>query len=156
MDALTPQSIRQVRPDEPDVQALLQRHFNLMRAQSPAESCHVLPTDALSAPDIRVFALRQSDVAMAVGALRISGDWGELKSMHTASQARGQGLGRVMLSALIDHAKNAGLTDLYLETGSGPEHAAARGLYQGAGFADCAPFGDYIADPLSCFMTLKL
>ncbi|WP_298919403.1 GNAT family N-acetyltransferase [uncultured Roseobacter sp.] len=135
-----------------DVAHLLDRHFELMRSQSPPESCHVLPSEALSADDIHLFVLRENGQALAIGAIRTMGDWGELKSMHTASEARGRGAGRTMLAALIDAATGLGLHQLKLETGSGPEHAAARALYLSAGFAECPPFGDYTEDPLSVFM----
>ncbi|MBW4707115.1 GNAT family N-acetyltransferase [Roseobacter sp. YSTF-M11] len=60
---------------------------------------------------------------------------------------------RAMLNALIDAARDMGVQRLFLETGSGPEHHAARKLYQSAGFTICAPFGDYTVDPLSVFMS---
>ncbi|WP_299679987.1 GNAT family N-acetyltransferase [uncultured Roseobacter sp.] len=138
---------------EPDVAALLARHFDLMRAQSPPESCHVLPVDDLAQPDIALFALREDGALLAIGALREFGTWGEVKSMHTAEAARGRGVARALLDVLIAEARAKGLQHLSLETGSGPEHAAARTLYARAGFVDCPPFGSYTHDPLSHFMT---
>jgi putative acetyltransferase len=145
--------LERVCADAPDVARLLDRHFNLMRAQSPPESCHVLPAASLSAPDVRLFALREDACAVAVGALKISGTEAELKSMHTAEEFRGRGLARQLLRGLIDHARNAGVKRLDLETGSGVEHAPARALYTSQGFTECPPFGEYVADPLSMFMT---
>ncbi|GFE52315.1 N-acetyltransferase [Roseobacter cerasinus] len=138
---------------EPDVATLLDRHFALMRAQSPPESCHVLPKDELSHPDITLYALREDDVLLAIGAIRDFGPWGEVKSMHTAKEARGRGAARALLDALIASAAAKGMQHLSLETGSGPEHMASRRLYASAGFADCPPFGNYTYDPLSHFMT---
>lgn len=43
-----------------------------------------------------------------------------------------------------------------LETGSMAEFAPARALYAGAGFTECAPFGDYVPSTYSTFMTLEL
>ena len=145
-----------VRPDDPDVAALLQRHLALMRAQTPPESCHVLPAEALAADDIVLFGLRENGVLLGVGALRRTGDAGEIKSMHTAAETRGRGVARAVLDALIEHARGIGLVRLNLETGSGLEHAAARHLYATAGFDACEPFGDYVGDPLSHFMTHRL
>ena len=65
---------------------------------------------------------------MAIGALRHARTFGELKSMHTAIEARGRGMGRAMVRALITLARDAGMTHVSLETGSGPEHKAARAL----------------------------
>lgn len=145
-----------VRPDEADVAALLERHFNLMREQSPPESCHVLPANALDHPDIHLYALRRKSRAVAIGAIRVSGFAGELKSMHTAMEARGHGYGRVLLVGLLEKARALGLSRLELETGSGREHLAARSLYTSEGFAECPPFGDYTYDPLSIFMAREI
>lgn len=145
--------IAPAKATDSDVAALLGKHFDLMRAQSPPESCHVLPADQLAGDDIHLFALRGEGRLLAVGAIRVYGAWGELKSMHTDQAVRGQGLGSVMLQELIKQARQFGLRSLKLETGSGPEHEPARRLYQSAGFVTCAPFGDYSADPLSMFMS---
>jgi putative acetyltransferase len=135
---------------------LLQRHFDLMRAQTPSESCHVLPAAALEAEDVFLFAIRQKGQAVAVGALRVIGRTGEVKSMHTAAEHRGQGLGRQILLGLIAKARELGVCELALETGSGPEHFASRSLYAAEGFVECPPFGAYRADPLSLFMARAL
>lgn len=150
------QQLDRVNASEPDVSALLEAHFALMRSQSPPESCHVLPARALNADNICLYALRENGTALAVGALRVEGDAGEVKSMHTAAAARGRGLGRALLRGLLQEAQKIGLTHLQLETGSGPDHAAARGLYVSEGFVACAPFGSYVEDPLSLFMTREL
>lgn len=148
--------LHRVAPDEPEIAAVLDRHFALMRSQTPAESCHVLPADALATPDIHLFALRGPDEVVAVGALRVFGKSAELKSMHTVSERRGQGCGRRLLKEVMNEARRMGLEALFLETGTGPEHSAARALYLSEGFAECAPFGTYQADPLSVFMSRAL
>jgi len=154
MDALA------VTPDTPasaDVDALLRRHFALMRSQSPAESCHVMEPEALLERDAVLFAARDGDAVLGVGALTvIAPGHGELKSMHTAAEARGRGVGRAVLAALMDAARERGLTRLSLETGSADAFAAARALYAAHGFVECPPFGDYVVDPLSVFMTRTL
>jgi putative acetyltransferase len=156
MDPLTPIDVVPADVAEEDVAALLSRHFDLMRSQSPPESCHVLPGAALAAADVSVWVARQGDVALGVGALRHCGSWGEVKSMHTAAEARGKGVALALLEAVTAHARASGITRLNLETGSGDEHAPARRLYTRAGFEECAPFGDYVHDPLSVFMTRTL
>lgn len=150
------QRFEQVAPDLPDVAAIIETHFVLMRGQTPPESCHALPAAALEAPDIRLFALREGGKAVAIGALRIDGAHGELKSMHTLQACRGRGLGRRLLDGVMNEARALGVSRLFLETGSGPEHAAARRLYTSAGFEVCPPFARYKADPASCFMTRAL
>lgn len=156
MDPLGGFEIAPAQASDRDVVALLCSHFKLMRSQSPAESCHVLPPEEFDGDDVHLFALREQNKVLAIGAIRLFGDWGELKSMHTIAEARGRGVGRAMLNALIAQAHRFGVRRLNLETGSGPEHLAARCLYESFGFEVCDPFGSYMKDPLSVFMTRSL
>ena len=94
---------------------------------------------------------------VGVGALkRLSAEHGEIKSMHTAEPARGQGVGSAMLRHIMAAARARGMTRLSLETGSWPYFVPARALYTRHGFVECGPFGDYREDPNSVFMTLEL
>ncbi|MTE01329.1 GNAT family N-acetyltransferase [Paracoccus sp. YIM 132242] len=128
-----------------------------MHADTPPESIHMMPREALISPDIAFFVLRRSGQPVGMAALkRLDGTHGEVKSMHVLAEARGAGLSRLMLDRLIDHARGLGLTRLSLETGAQPGFAAARGLYARGGFAECPPFGSYRPDPNSVFMTLAL
>ena len=146
--------IRAESPATPDVKALLQRHFDLMRSTSPEESCHVMAPESLSEAGATLLTARQGDSLLGVGALaRIGPQDGELKSMHTAQAARGKGVARQILVALLALAREQGLTRVSLETGTAEVFAAARGLYLAEGFEVCPPFGDYCLDPLSVFMT---
>ena len=81
---------------------------------------------------------------------------GEVKSMHVLAEARGRGLSRMLLRHLVAHARQSDLRRLSLETGVQPGFVAARGLYAGAGFSECPPFGAYRVDPNSVFMTMSL
>lgn len=144
-------------PLAPDLALLFQRHTEDMHADTPPESIHMLPRAALERPEIGFFVLREAGRALAMGAVkRIAPGLGEIKSMHVLSEARGRGHSRRMLAALIDHARAEGLARLSLETGVQPTFVAARGLYARAGFVECGPFGDYVPDPNSVFMTLDL
>ncbi|KAJ04112.1 GNAT family N-acetyltransferase [Sulfitobacter mediterraneus] len=145
------------QPDTADVRALLERHFALMRSLSPAESCHVMAPETLLDAGATLLGLREAGVLLGVGALtRIGDDAGELKSMHTAQEARGKGVARRLLQALMQEARDQGMSRISLETGSAAEFQAARNLYAAEGFETCAPFGDYQLDPLSAFMTRTL
>jgi len=53
-------------------------------------------------------------------------------------------------------AKRRGYRRLSLETGSMAAFGPARQLYAACGFTYCEPFGDYVNDPNSVFMTLEL
>ncbi len=154
MDALT---LRQDSPEAPQIHAVLQAHHALMRSQSPAESCHVLdPSELAQAGAVLMSALR-GDAVVGVGALAPLGDhMGEIKSMHTLANTRGQGVGRAILRSLIEIARERDMQSLWLETGSADVFAPARRLYHAEGFEDCPPFGSYKLDPLSVFMTRRL
>ncbi|QBF30303.1 GNAT family N-acetyltransferase [Thalassococcus sp. S3] len=149
--------IRQASIDDPDVRALLLRHLDLMRSQSPEESCHVMRPEHLFEADALLLGAWDDAHLLGVGALvQIAPGEGELKSMHTAEQARGRGVGGALLSALIDKARGLGLVRLSLETGSAASFKPARSLYAAHGFHLCPPFGEYVEDPLSAFMTREV
>lgn len=80
----------------------------------------------------------------------------EIKSMHVREAFRGLGLGARMLDHLIAEGGKAGYRRLWLETGSREASAAARAIYATRGFRACPPFGDYVEDPESVFMTRNL
>jgi len=154
MDAL---SISSAQADDPEVEALLGRHHASMRASSPEESCHVMDAASLLAEGVTLLAARLNDVVVGVGGLKAIGPHhGELKSMHTAVEARGQGVAKAVLQALITEARGQGLSKLSLETGSADMFAPARALYAANGFELCLPFGDYRPDPLSVFMSREI
>jgi putative acetyltransferase len=139
--------------DRADVGALLALHFAEMRAGSPPEACHVLPIDRLRDEAIRFFSLRDADGRLlGVGALKaLEPGHGEIKSMRTAPDALGQGIGGALLDHLVAIARGMGLTRLSLETGNSPFFAAANRLYQRGGFEPCAPFGGYRDTPFTLF-----
>lgn len=150
-------TIRQEDPRGADLDLLFQRHVAAMHAESPPESIHMLPREALAVPGLTFFVARDDGAPVAMGALKLLGEAeAEIKSMHVLAEHRGRGLSRLMLAALMDHARAGGIRRLSLETGTQPGFAAARRLYASAGFSDCPPFGSYRPDPNSHFMTLEL
>lgn len=141
---------------EPGVAALIATHHALMRSTSPAESCHVMEADALAATGAVLVAADLGETVVGIGAFTdIGAGHAELKSMHTSADARGHGVGRAILKDLMERARSTGFKRMSLETGSQPEFAAARALYEAQGFSYSAPFGSYVEDPLSVFMTLE-
>jgi putative acetyltransferase len=144
-------------PRAEDVRELLERHLEFANAHSPPEDVHALDVDALLDPAVTFFSSRLDGELLAVGALKqLDLRHAELKSMHTASAARGRGIGRAVLGHLIGVARDRGVARLSLETGSMAAFAPARSLYARAGFRPCEPFGDYGPSPKSTFMTLEL
>jgi putative acetyltransferase len=144
-------------PRGSDVRALLERHLELMHAQTPPEDVHALDVTGLLDPAVTFFGYRRGGRLLGVGAIRqLDQRHGELKSMHTAAEARGRGIGRAMLDHLIALGRARGYGRLSLETGSMAGFAPARALYASAGFVPCGPFGEYPASASSTFMTLAL
>jgi putative acetyltransferase len=83
----------------------------------------------------------------------LTDDHGEIKSMRTAPTHLRQGVAAKVLTHIVNEAKQRGLKQVSLETGSMEYFAAARSLYERFGFIPCEPFGDYQFDPNSVFMT---
>ena len=149
--------LRKVKAVEPAVAALISTHFELMRATSPEESCHVMPADALDREGALILTVEDGEAVLGIGALKeIGPGHGEIKSMHTAAAARGKGVARRVLLGLIEAARDQGMTRLSLETGTQEPFAPARALYHAHGFEVCPPFGSYVEDPLSVFMTREI
>ena len=156
MDPLTP-DIRRVDPTDPSLEFLIDRHLTLMRASSPACSVHAMEADDLAEAGAVFLAAFEGATPVATGALKtLSGDLGELKSMHVIARCRGSGLADALLHRLLDEARRQGLTRVSLETGSQPPFAAARAFYARHGFTDCAPFQGYVEDENSVFMTREV
>lgn len=144
-------------PLAPDVRMLLDEHLADMYATSPPESVHALEPNALTGPDMRFYTVRDGQTLLGCGALKaLSTEAGELKSMRTASQARGRGVASLLLNALVEQARETGWSRLSLETGVEDYFAPARRLYERHGFVTCGPFADYSDDPNSVYYTLEL
>ena len=140
-----------------EIRALLETHFAGMLASSPPGSCHFLDFDGLNAPDVTFWSIWDGDSLAGCGALKeLAAEHGEIKSMRTHADYLRKGVAARMLEHIIATAKQRGYRRLSLETGSTPDFDAAHGLYLRYGFEYCPPFGDYVEDPFSRYMTLAL
>lgn len=140
-----------------DVADLVTRHFEMMKAQTPSESCHVMSADDLFAAGAKVFAARDDTATLGIAALKpLDPTHGELKSMHTRAEARGRGVGAALVQTILAEGRALGMSRISLETGSETPFAPARRLYERYGFEYCPPFSGYAEDPLSVFMTRTL
>lgn len=143
--------------DTPQVAELLAAHVADMRRYSPPESVHTLDLDRLRTPDLSFWSVWDGEEVLGCGALReLDSRHGELKSMRTAAPHRGRGVGSLVLEHLVGQAVARGYSRVSLETGAPVEFAPARRLYARRGFVECGPFGPYVADEFSVFMTLDL
>ncbi len=149
-------------PARGDVRQLLNEHLADMFATSPAESVHALDHSALSAPSITFWTAREDGDLLGCGALKLfafpheTAMHGEIKSMRTTATARGRGVATRMLRHILEDAKSRNLERVYLETGTEDYFAPARRLYARHGFTECPPFADYVLDPHSVFMELRV
>ncbi len=140
-----------------EIHALLNEHLRSMRALSPPESVHALDLAALRRPEITFWTAWEGALLLGCGALmELSLTHGEVKSMRTPESRRRTGAGRALLMHIIEVARQRGYERLSLETGSMAGFEPAHQLYASAGFVDSGPFGSYVADPNSRFMTLGL
>jgi GNAT superfamily N-acetyltransferase len=79
----------------------------------------------------------------------------EVKRMYVTRSWRRQGLGAMILAALVEAARTHGYRQLRLETGDRQPEALA--LYASAGFRRIEPYGAYIDDPASvCYEKMLL
>ena len=139
------------------MRTLLERHLSFCLSETPPEHSFALNVDGLLDPKVTFVSFRDGDVVLGVAAIKeLDAEHGEIKSMHTSAQARGRGVGRALLSHLLDTARARGYRRVSLETGTTPGFAAARALYESAGFTPAGPFGGYPQTDDNTFYVLTL
>lgn len=152
-------SLRIVEDDvsRPEVLALLEEHLRNMHELSPPGQVFAFNADKLRAPGITFWTAWREDELLGCVALKaLTATFGEVKSMRTPAAARRQGVGRTLLAHLVQVARARRYERLYLETGRHPAFIPAHALYRAAGFCACGPFGDYVDNGNSVFMSLDL
>ena len=148
-------SIRPEDPRQPDVRRIIANSGAYLQTLYPSESNHLVEVDALAAPDaVFLAARRNGELLGSIAFLIIAPGHAEIKRMFVRTEARGIGLGRRLLAALEDAARQKHISRISLETGI--KQPQAIGLYRASGYRDCSPFGTYTPDPLSLFMTKRL
>jgi len=141
----------------PLVQDLLREHVRDMHRYSPPESVHSLDLEAMQRPEITFWTVWDGNELLGCGALKeLDPTHGEIKSMRTVAAHLRKGVARALLAQIIAEARRRGYHRLSLETGSSAAFHPAQKLYESFGFTYCGPFGSYIEDPFSVFMTLEL
>jgi putative acetyltransferase len=141
----------------PEISRLVHEHLHSMALHSPPESMHALGLEALRKPEITFWSIWEDSELVGCGALKeLDGRHGEIKSMRTSSLHLRQGVAARLMRHILEEAKRRSYRRLSLETGSMDAFAPARSLYARFGFQQCGPFGDYVEDPNSVFMTREL
>ncbi|WP_174298534.1 GNAT family N-acetyltransferase [Sphingomonas bacterium] len=149
--------VREGGLDLPAVIDLLTFHHREAHEGFPSGFAHALDPAALHSPDIRFFSAWSDGALAGIGAVRALGPHeAEIKSMRTAPEHLGRGVGRAILTRLIVAARAGGHGRVHLETGVGPRFLAANALYERFGFVDRDAFGGYPPSPHNRFMTLEL
>lgn len=140
-----------------EIHALLDEHLQSMYELSPPESVHALDLEKLRRPEITFWSAWDGSLLLGCGALKeLDPRHGEVKSMRTPAALRRKGAGRALLAHIIGVAKSRRYERLSLETGSMEAFRPAQKLYESFGFTYCGPFGEYVEDPNSVFMTMRL
>ncbi len=91
---------------------------------------------------------------VAIGAVKLFSDYGEIKRVYVPQVHRGKGLAKIIMAALEKALTDRALFKAQLETGI--YQSEAIGLYKDLGYEVCRSFGDYRPDPLSVFMSKDL
>ena len=143
--------------DDPALRTFLEEHLADMEPHSPLESQHALNLSALRQPTVQLWvAWKEQRIAGTCALAVLTPGHEELKSMRTNPDFRGQGVASKLLRHAMANARERKVARISLETGSMQFFAPARALYKKHGFDQCQPFGSYIEDPHSHYMTRSL
>ena len=120
----------------------------------PAESCHLDSIETLQANNVVFLAAIEKAQVIAIGSVKLLGDYGEIKRIYVPTQHRGKRLAQKIIAELENRMTSNGIFLAKLETG--PASTEAIALYKKLGYVECEKFGNYKDDPLSVFMEKQL
>ena len=145
-------------PARDDVRRLVQIHRDWSLRQTPREFSFSVEPHAVAEAGITLFSVRSfgGELLGIAGLKQLDDRHSEIKTMHVAAQARGRGVGRLLLEAVLAEARRRGCARVSLETGTGESFRPARSLYESFGFRPSEPFGDYANTEHNLCMTLRL
>ncbi|HEX2271831.1 MAG TPA: GNAT family N-acetyltransferase [Pyrinomonadaceae bacterium] len=149
-------SIVEVSPDSADAVKLIgELDAHLWTHPYPPQSRHAFSVEKMLRERVVFFVTHYEEQLAGCGGIKIyDGDYGEVKRMYVRREFRGRGLGKAMLAHLASYARRQNLDLLRLETGI--YEVEAIGLYLRFGFERRAPFGEYVEDPLSVYLEMKI
>lgn len=147
-------TLRRVPPDSPDAVRLIDAMGVELSVRygdgglSPATPQQFDPPGTFLVAEVDALAI-------GCGGLRPAADGvGEIKRMYVDPVARGRGVARALLAALVAHARDHGMLRLQLETGTEQPEAVA--LYESEGWTRIEAFGHYKDDPRTRCYGLQL
>jgi ribosomal-protein-alanine N-acetyltransferase len=105
--------------------------------------------------EVRGFAVDdERGVLAGYGLCAVAADEGEILNVAVDPGARGRGVGRSIVVAMLDHLRGSGVRRVYLEVRCSNE--AAIGLYRAAGFRPLAKRQGYYVRPREDALTMVL
>jgi GNAT superfamily N-acetyltransferase len=140
---------RPARSDESPGRELLAElidHFNAIYPGRAARPGSVTTAREMAPPEGAFLIGWEGERAVACGGLRRLEDGiCEIKRMYVVPGARSRGVGRALLRALEDAARELGYDRVRLD--AGPEQRHSRVLFASTGYVEIAPYnGNHIAD----------
>jgi len=143
-------------PDQPDIQRLLDLSDTVAARLYPGAFRQPITAASLALPSVTLFVARDvTTCALGCAALLdLSDDAAELKRMIVDPEHAGKGVGRSLLLAILQGARERGIRTILLEVGI--HNVTARRLYEQVGFRDRGPFGGYRQTPIATFMEIDL
>ena len=88
--------------------------------------------ELLASPGVTGLLLQAAGCDAGIALCRVAADESELLTIAVRPTERRRGLGRRLLTAVIDHVREAGARTLFLEVGA--DNPPARALYEAMGF----------------------
>ena len=147
-------AIQYADPRHTEIRDLLIESHKLMQLLYANHQDHSFSINELCENSVRFLGAKTEKTFVGCAALKLHEGYGEIKSLFAASNHRGKGVGKALLSALEREAVKLHLPCLKLKTGALLREAT--GLYVKAGFQFCGPFGQYEDDGVSLFMNKSL
>jgi GNAT superfamily N-acetyltransferase len=144
-------AIRRVHPGDADATALVAEFFAEIASrypefdpqQQPAAPLHAF-TEELGGEF--VIAVVDGSMGGCGGLQRLDDETGEIRRIFVREHARGRGVGRAVLRALVASARRFGYSRVRLDTGDRLPEAVA--LFRSFGFVE---IGDYNGNPFAAF-----
>lgn len=103
--------------------------------------------DELSSPASRYWiAMDDAGVPIGYGGVKIGGDQADVMTIGVAPRARGRGVGRAILDALLEWARQAGAVEIFLDVR--PSNEGAIALYNSRGFVEIGRRPRYFRNPV--------
>ncbi len=149
-------SIAREDPRAADARRMIAALDAFLKGLYAPEDNHLLTVDAMAVDEVTFLVARnRHGKALGCGALTPLDDGaGEIKRMWVEPEARGMGLGRVILMALEEAARTRAMPVVMLETGAKQPEALA--LFKAAGFTPRDAFASYCAGGCGLYFEKQL